>query len=87
MLELDLNQRDAEIAFLRGELETATANLAQANRDKEELISEEMGQKHSDTMLKVVKQERDNLTKKLSHAQERLTDLEALKKERVILLA
>jgi len=86
-LELDLKQRDAEIAYLKTELEGATTNLAQAKRDKEELISEEMGQKHSDTMLRVVKQERDDLTKKLQHAKERLADLDSLKKERFTLLA
>ena len=86
-LELDLKQRDDEIAFLRGELQQATASLAQASRDREDLITEEMGQKHSDTMLKVIKQERDDLTKKLQHAKERLGDLDALKRERATLLA
>ena len=42
-LELDLKHKDAEIAYLETELEAQTANLAQAKRDKEELIAEEMG--------------------------------------------
>jgi hypothetical protein len=54
-LELDLKHKDAEIAYLKTELEAQTANLAQAKRDKEELIAEEMGLKHSDTMLRVIK--------------------------------
>jgi len=81
-LELDIQQRDGEIKQLKGELEQTAASLAQANRDKEELITEEMGQKHSDKMLRIIKQERDELSKRLQSAKEKLADFDAIKRER-----
>lgn len=46
-----------------------------------------LGNNHADTLLKIVKQEREDLQKKLQHARDRLEDMELLKKERTQLIA
>jgi len=50
---------------LKSELKEVNASLSEMKREREEMITAEMSNSHADTMIKLLKQERDDLHKRL----------------------
>lgn len=84
---MELQAKKTELAFVKSELVEAAKSIETLTRENEQMANACLGNNHADTLLKIVKQEREDLQKKLQHARDRLEDMEMLKKERTQLIA